>query len=36
LTGILAVLVFWWYKAANSLANQFEDAMNADDLEEEE
>jgi len=35
LTGILAGLIIWWYKAANSLANQFEDAMVADEVEEE-
>lgn len=31
LAGILAVLVFFWYKAANSLGDQFEIAMEADD-----
>eukprot|EP00546_Thalassionema_frauenfeldii_P013536 CAMPEP_0178914400 /NCGR_PEP_ID=MMETSP0786-20121207/11404_1 /TAXON_ID=186022 /ORGANISM="Thalassionema frauenfeldii, Strain CCMP 1798" /LENGTH=537 /DNA_ID=CAMNT_0020587303 /DNA_START=223 /DNA_END=1836 /DNA_ORIENTATION=- len=30
LTGILGVLVFFWYKAANSLGDQFEKAMEAD------
>jgi AAA family ATP:ADP antiporter len=29
LAGILAVLVFFWFKAANSLSVQFEDAMRA-------
>jgi len=31
LAGILGVLLFFWYKAVNSLAGQFEDAMVAND-----
>eukprot|EP00547_Thalassionema_nitzschioides_P007394 CAMPEP_0194199710 /NCGR_PEP_ID=MMETSP0156-20130528/627_1 /TAXON_ID=33649 /ORGANISM="Thalassionema nitzschioides, Strain L26-B" /LENGTH=544 /DNA_ID=CAMNT_0038924645 /DNA_START=296 /DNA_END=1930 /DNA_ORIENTATION=+ len=30
LAGILGILVFFWYKAANSLGDQFEAAMTAD------
>ena len=29
LAGILGVLLFFWYKAVNSLGGQFEDAMKA-------
>lgn len=29
LAGILGVLLFFWYKAVNSLAGQFEGAMEA-------
>lgn len=31
LAGILGILLFFWYKAVNSLGEQFEEAMVAND-----